>query len=169
MSNNHTHVVDLNKAKARELEQSAIQNARVNPETPVKSVLLNLAIVAWIKLLLWFESCVKKVNTIKNYTQCIVLFGLIHFIFGCSPCGKAVPAGYVLLPDRNQTTYEKLISSLKSLVKDVSHVKYVSVDFEVAVHNVLRSLLPDVIFGSIFYTYMRQAIHRQITLFEIIV
>ena len=69
MSNNHTHVVDLNKAKARELEQSAIQNARVNPETPVKSVLLNLAIVAWIKLLLWFESCVKKVNTIKNYTQ----------------------------------------------------------------------------------------------------
>ena len=42
MSNYHILVVDLNKAKARELEQSAIQNARVNPEIPVRCVLLNL-------------------------------------------------------------------------------------------------------------------------------
>ena len=98
-----------------------------------------------------------------TFSTCPPPFGQIYFIFGCTPCGKAIPAGYALLPDRNQSTYEKLFSALKKLIGDMSHIKYISVDFEAAVHNVVRSFLPTtIIFGCIFH--LRQAVHRQITL-----
>ena len=89
-------------------------------------------------------------------------FEQVYFICGCSPSGKLIPAGFSLLPNKSTATYEAMFTALnESVGNNLSHVKAFVVDFELAVHNVIRDKYPQAsISGCIFH--QRQALHRQI-------
>ena len=97
-----------------------------------------------------------------NFSTCPKPFEQIYFIMACTPKGKAIPAAFVLLPGRTTAIYNAMFSAIEKAVgSNLSHLQAVVVDFELAVHNVIRDRYKQaVISGCLFH--QRQAIDRQV-------
>ena len=70
------------------------------------------------------------------------------FTFNVLKRGKNLPLVYVLLPDKKQTTYEKMCEMLEQFI--INAPESIMVDFEMAVINALRKYFPDcIIIGTL--------------------
>ena len=66
-------------------------------------------------------------------------FDQIYLILACTPCRKAVPAVFCLLPNRTSATYTKMFQAIEDAVgTDLSHLQGIGLDFELALHNVVK-------------------------------
>lgn len=97
-----------------------------------------------------------------TFDTCPKPFEQIYFIFACTPRGKAIPAAYALLPNKMTSTYNALFEAIeKACDSNLSHLEAICLDFELALHNVIRERYRDTqILGCLFH--QRQAIERQI-------
>ena len=117
------------------------------------------------KVMLVFMSDHGK-NLLRNYkviqgdgtfATCPSPFDQIYFIIACTPRGKAVPAVFCLLPNRTSATYTKMFQAIEDAVgTDLSHLQGIGLDFELALHNVVKQKYPQALLsGCLFH-------HRQV-------
>ena len=81
----------------------------------------------------------KVIQCDGTFDTCPAPFDQIYFILACTPRGKAVPAVFCLLPNRTTATYTKMFQAIEDAVgTDLSHLQGIGLDFELAVHNVVK-------------------------------
>ena len=108
------------------------------------------------------SSFVSMDGTFKVCPRLFYQLCIIH-----SHCYNTVlPELFCLLPDKQTTSYHRLFTRIQSKCIDhqiaLSSSIIIIVDFEVAVHNVVRSVFPNsILHGCLFHSY-GQALYREL-------
>jgi len=67
---------------------------------------------------------------------------------------------YALLPNKNQTTYSRLLVEIKNLAPGIL-AGSISVDFEIAIHNSFRTEFPNIEIRGCFF-HLLQNLKKQV-------
>lgn len=95
-------------------------------------------------------------GTFKSSAKMFKQSFTIHFTIQ----DHGVPAIYCLLEDKKESTYQSLFTLIKSAL-DLTKIETVMVDFEIAIHNALRNVFPNIKVKGCWF-HFTQAIMKKV-------